>query len=194
MRLRDIVRQWFTPKPPPAPPTPPAPKPPVVVPPPPPGPPDPVDPVRLVFELQNKTRDSYDLPALAWDPRAAAAAQRHIEECAGRGKLTHTGKNGSNVGERLRDAGLYWTSAGENIAAGQPTAEAVIRAWFNSPDHRSNMLNENYTVCGVGTVAGVDGTVWWCVAFARARVTAMAALLETADLPYCPGPLLAGAK
>lgn len=190
MRFRDILRQLLgglinPPSPPP-----PVPPPPV----PPPPDPAPADRVRAVFDLQNSTRLVYEVPLLQWDPRAAAAAQRHISERAGRGRLTHTGKNGSNVGERLRDAGLYWTDVGENIAAGQRTAEAVVKAWFESPGHRENMLDPDYTVCGVGSANVADGSVWWCVVFARARTSATAAFLEVSGLPRCPGPLHAGPK
>ena len=40
--------------------------------------------------------------------------------------------------------------AGENIAAGSATPEAVVNQWMNSPGHRENMLNSNYRYLGVG--------------------------------------------
>lgn len=190
MRLVDVIRQLFGQRPgsspaPPPPARPVKPAPPPVAP-----PPAGIDPAAVVFDLQNKTRTSYNLPALTWDVLAAAAAQKHISECARRGVLSHTGANGSSVGDRLRDAGLYWTAAGENIASGQPTPEAAVRAWFNSPGHRANMLNAGYTVCGVGVASDAAGRVWWCVAFARPRSKSASTLLVTQlDPPDCPGPL-----
>ena len=39
---------------------------------------------------------------------------------------------------------VNWTTGGENIAAGYPTAEEVVAAWMSSPGHRANILNANY--------------------------------------------------
>lgn len=52
--------------------------------------------------------------------------------------------------EMMENAGLAYKTAGENIAAGYPTAEAVVNGWMNSPGHRANILNANYTHIGIG--------------------------------------------
>jgi len=44
--------------------------------------------------------------------------------------------------------------AGENIAQGQPNPENVTRTWYNSPGHRANLLNPNFTRIGVGGYSG----------------------------------------
>lgn len=66
----------------------------------------------------------------------------------------HTGADGSDFYDRMIAAGFTfettsWT-AGENVAAGQVTPEAVMEAWMNSPGHRANILNGAYTKLGVG--------------------------------------------
>lgn len=43
-----------------------------------------------------------------------------------------------------------YKTVGENIAAGQPSAEAVVEAWMNSPGHRENIMNPNFKELGVG--------------------------------------------
>lgn len=45
--------------------------------------------------------------------------------------------------------------SGENIAAGQPSAVDVTRAWYHSSGHRANMLNANYRYIGVGHYNGM---------------------------------------
>ena len=52
-----------------------------------------------------------------------------------------------------------WRGAGENIA-GQPTGNnprAFVDQWANSPGHRANLLNPDFTDLGVGIARGNDG-------------------------------------
>jgi len=70
---------------------------------------------------------------------------------------------------RIRDCG-YTQNAyiGENIAAGQNTAQSVFDAWKNSPGHNSNMLSANYTAIGIGLayVPGSPYGYYWTNEFA----------------------------
>lgn len=56
----------------------------------------------------------------------------------------------------MADAGITYTTAGENIASGYPTASAVLAAWLSSPGHKANIENPNFTHHGTGLV----GTYW----------------------------------
>ena len=58
----------------------------------------------------------------------------------------------------IRAFGLSFRTAGENIAYGQRTPQAVVNAWMNSSGHRANILNASYTQIGVGYVAA--GNYW----------------------------------
>jgi uncharacterized protein YkwD len=49
---------------------------------------------------------------------------------------------------------------GENIGMGYINATAVMNGWMNSPGHRQNILNSNYTELGVGLVQGQGGLYW----------------------------------
>jgi uncharacterized protein YkwD len=169
MSLRDILRMLFggsRPVPPP--------RPPVVPPPPPPPPTVPVpDPgvdrartVRALLDLHNKTREAYDLDPLALSPELALAAEKHAKWMADHGVMSHTGANGSSVGQRVSAEKYYWRGVGENIAAGQRTAEAVMKAWMNSPGHKSNILG-SYKHVGVSFWKDAQGRIFWCVVFAR---------------------------
>ncbi|WP_052350786.1 CAP domain-containing protein [Paenibacillus gorillae] len=68
----------------------------------------------------------------------------------------HTSPTYGSPGEMLTEFGVNWTAYGENIAAGQRTPEAVMQSWLNSPGHRANILNPNFTYLGVGYVPGND--------------------------------------
>ena len=60
--------------------------------------------------------------------------------------------------DMMRSFGVSYRSAGENIAMGYSTPEAVVAAWMNSEGHRANILSANYTTLGVGYVE--DGGYW----------------------------------
>ena len=58
----------------------------------------------------------------------------------------------------MKDFGVSYRSAGENIAMGQRTPSEVVTAWMNSPGHRANILNSSFTRIGVGYVPA--GNYW----------------------------------
>jgi uncharacterized protein YkwD len=59
------------------------------------------------------------------------------------------------------------TRVGENIAAGYPTAKAVMRAWMRSPGHRHNILDRRFRKIGLGLARSADGTPYWVQDFGR---------------------------
>ncbi|MDO5388086.1 MAG: CAP domain-containing protein, partial [Clostridia bacterium] len=65
--------------------------------------------------------------------------------------------------DMIKNAGISYKTAGENIAKGQKTAEAVFNAWMNSSGHRANILNSSYTQMGIGVTSG--GTLYWSQMF-----------------------------
>lgn len=59
--------------------------------------------------------------------------------------MSHTGSDGSNPSNRIRNQSYRFDRTGENVAYGQPDAETVIESWLNSPGHCRNIMNPNYT-------------------------------------------------
>lgn len=106
--------------------------------------------------LMNQHRTEQGLAPLAWDARAAAVAQAHSADMVARSFFSHTNPDGDSPFDRMAAAGITYSTAGENIAYGYPSAESVLAAWLNSPGHRSNIENAGYTHHGVGLV----GTHW----------------------------------
>jgi len=60
--------------------------------------------------------------------------------------------------QMMKNFGITYRSAGENIARGQTSPQAVVNAWMNSSGHRANILSSSFTQIGVGYVA--DGKYW----------------------------------
>jgi hypothetical protein len=103
-----------------------------------------------VLELTNLERAKAGLKPLTLNNQLAQAAQGHSDNMAADDFFSHTGADGSDLGDRVRDSGYQYLRTGENIAAGQQTAEGVVSGWMNSPGHRANILNPNFTEIGIG--------------------------------------------
>ena len=67
----------------------------------------------------------------------------------------------------MKEFGVTYRSAGENIAKGQRTPEAVMNGWMNSQGHRENILSESYTEIGVGYGTDSNGMTYWVQMFRR---------------------------
>ena len=121
---------------------------------------DPVATARAeVLALVNKERESAGCKPLTASTSLDGLAQSFSDEMAARGFFDHTDPDGKDPWDRAKARGITNLSA-ENIAQGQPTAQAVMDAWMNSPDHRRNILDCDYTTLGVGVHFGTGGP-WW---------------------------------
>lgn len=122
---------------------------------------------RDVLDLVNADRAALGLGTLTGDSRLHDAAVGHSLDMQVNNFTGHTGSDGSNAGQRAQAAGYDWNTWGENLAAGQPTAQSVFDAWLGSPGHRDNMRNGLFTDIGIGFVPGTDenefATYWTMV-------------------------------
>ena len=74
--------------------------------------------------------------------------------------FSHTGSNGSTLGDRATAAGYAWSSLGENIAAGQASVAEVVDGWMKSDGHCANLMNAGFRDIGVACVAGNANTTY----------------------------------
>ena len=110
-----------------------------------------------VLDLVNQERAQQGLAPLQLDLRLAAAAQGHSDDMAAGNFMSHTGSNGSSPRDRIEATGYPWVQLAENVAAGQPTPEAVMSAWMGSSGHRANILRGSSQHIGIGYRFG-EGT------------------------------------
>ncbi len=116
-----------------------------------------VDPAVVEFvTLLNEHRTSVGCEPLAWNPDVAGVAQAHSADMLDRGFFDHRNPDGQSPRDRMDEAGIQWSRWGENIAAGYPSAAAVLNGWLNSPGHRQNIETCAFTEHGVG----LEGTLW----------------------------------
>lgn len=119
--------------------------------------PGPTNPTAAEFvTLVNQHRASLGLGILTWHAEAAGVGQTHSQDMVNRGFFSHINPDGETPWDRLAEAGITYTTAGENIAYGYATASAVLAAWLSSPGHKANIENPNFTHHGIGLV----GTYW----------------------------------
>lgn len=117
-----------------------------------------------VVELVNVERQKEGLAPLTVDGKIADAADIRAKEI--QTSFSHTRPNGTGFSTALKEAGAAYRSAGENIAWGQKTPEEVVKGWMNSPGHRANIMNKNYSRIGVSHLKNAAGTSYWVQLFA----------------------------
>ena len=100
-----------------------------------------------VVRLTNIERVKAGLSPLQHHAGLQRAAMVRAEEITR--KFSHTRPDGTDSSTALYENGVS-CSCGENIAAGQKTPEAVVRAWMNSPGHKAAILDPDATHIGVG--------------------------------------------
>lgn len=118
-----------------------------------------------VLELVNIERNKNGLSALSLDTALSNVARNHSADMAKNNYFSHTNLKGQSPFDRLRGAGISYSYAGENIAAGQTTPEAVVNAWMNSEGHRKNILSKNFKKIGVGYYKGGAKRHYWTQVF-----------------------------
>ena len=111
-------------------------------------------------------------PPVAWNGALAAAALAHSRDMATHRHFAHTGTDGSGVGTRAERAGYRWRTIGENIAAGQASAQEAVAGWIDSPGHCANLMNPTFTEMGAGydiRRATMPGSAYWTQVFGLPR-------------------------
>lgn len=116
-----------------------------------------------VITLVNQERAAQGLSAMRTDDRLQQAAQARAQEITQ--LFSHDRPDGSSCFTVLSEYGVGgFSTAGENIAAGQSTPEQVMNSWMNSPGHRANILNSDFDTIGVGCVE-TGGSMYWVQLF-----------------------------
>lgn len=111
-----------------------------------------------VIRLVNEIRSQNGLKALTANWELSRVARYKSQDMVDNRYFSHTSPTYGSPFQMIRAFGISFRTAGENIAYGQRTPQAVVNAWMNSSGHRANILNSSYTQIGVGYVA--NGHYW----------------------------------
>ena len=111
-----------------------------------------------VVRLVNQRRAEHGLKPLIQDWQLSRVARYKSQDMKDLGYFSHTSPTYGSPFQMMKNFGISYRTAGENIAKGYASPEAVVNAWMNSPGHRANILNSTYTHIGVGYVP--SGNYW----------------------------------
>lgn len=120
-----------------------------------------------VVSLVNQERAKQGLSPLKINAKLSDVATKKAEDMRDKGYFSHTSPTYGSPFDMMKQFGIRYSSAGENIAKGQKTPEAVMNGWMNSQGHRDNILNSSYTEIGVGYVTDGSGNTYWVQMFIR---------------------------
>jgi len=120
-----------------------------------------------VIGLVNVQRAKVGLPPLKANWQVSRVARYKSQDMINKGYFSHTSPTYGSPFTMMESFGIKFSAAGENIAMGQSTPEAVMNGWMNSPGHRSNILNPTYTEIGVGLAKNSAGTCYWTQMFIK---------------------------
>jgi len=111
-----------------------------------------------VLTLTNQERAKAGLKPLATDSKLMNAAREKSTDMRTNNYFSHTSPTLGSPFDRMKALGITYRAAAENIAMGQKTADEVVKGWMNSPGHRANIMNGNFTHIGIGYDA--QGHYW----------------------------------
>ena len=116
--------------------------------------------------LTNEARAMDGDGPLRCDMAMTAVARAHSQDMCDQNYFSHTGRDGRSPFQRMMAGGVSYSTAGENIAQGQRTAQEVHTSWMGSSGHRANILNGAFGRIGIG-LAECGGRMYWTQVFAN---------------------------
>jgi uncharacterized protein YkwD len=123
--------------------------------------------IAQLVEGHNKERAKEGLGPLKLESHLVEAAKAHAKDMAEHENMSHDGSDGSSPAERATRAGYHYLLTGENVAKGYQTVPEVMEIWMNSPPHKKNILNGEYTEIGVAVAYGEDNKPYWSAEFGK---------------------------
>jgi uncharacterized protein YkwD len=106
-----------------------------------------------MLEMVNGERVAAGLRPLAADPELTQVARQHSADMFARGYFAHRSPEGRDPFERMREANVRFSIAGENLALA-PTLHIAHNGLMNSPGHRANILQRDFGRVGIGIMDG----------------------------------------
>lgn len=131
---------------------------------------------KKIHELVNAERVKYGLRPFIYSAKLSSIARGHSLDMAKKDYIDHINKEGLNPSDRAKKAGYNITKKkpnGRRVGVGEnlhesymeketngkifpflpsvnEAAKRAVDGWMNSPGHRANILNPDYTLAGTG--------------------------------------------
>lgn len=103
--------------------------------------------------LVNEERTKRGMPPVKADPQLTRVARAHSTDMFARGYFSHYTPEKKDPFDRMKKAGVKFSTAGENLALGR-TLKICHVGLMNSPGHKANILNPAFGRLGIGIMDG----------------------------------------
>lgn len=123
----------------------------------------------IILKKINIARREEGLKPLKMDRELNKIAIIKAKDMAKEEKLSHDSKKFGLTFNLIKEKGIRYSSAAENIARGHDTPEFVAKRWLTSKGHRKNILNSNYTHTGIGLAQDKNGKNYWVQLFIQEK-------------------------
>ena len=117
-----------------------------------------------VVRLVNVERQKAGLKPVQASSKLADVARLKSKDMADKNYFSHTSPTYGSPFDMMRQFGINYRTAGENIAKGYLNPASVMNGWMNSQGHRENILNPSFGTLGVGAYK-VGNTIYWTQMF-----------------------------
>ncbi len=104
----------------------------------------------------NSQRAGNGQASLKLNQQLASAAQAKADDMVARNYWSHTTPDGQQPWVFISNAGYKYAKAGENLAYGFATSTDTVIGWINSPTHKANLLDPDFSEVGFGITNGSD--------------------------------------
>lgn len=123
----------------------------------------------IILKLVNEARIENGLTPLKINEELNNIAIMKAKDMAEEEILSHNSKRYGMTFNIIKEKGIKFSAAGENIARWHDTPEFVVERWLNSKGHRDNILNPNYDETGIGMAKDKDGKNYWVELFIKKK-------------------------
>lgn len=117
-----------------------------------------------MFLIVNKERVKRGLNELTFDNSLAEVGRRHCSDMLKRGYFSHYTPEGLSPFDRMAQADIVYSYAGENLALA-PNTKLAMDGLMKSPGHKANILSENFGTIGIGAIDGGIYGIMYCQEF-----------------------------
>lgn len=104
---------------------------------------------QYVLQLINEYREKNGVSKLSMGTKLIKIAEIKSKDMVDKDYFSHTSPTYGSPFEMMKNYGLSYKVAGENIA-GNPSLEGAVNSWINSSTHRENLLSKSYNYAGIG--------------------------------------------
>jgi len=105
-----------------------------------------------VLNLINQQRKNAGLSELQFDSELQKVARLKAQDMVKNNYFSHTSPTYGSPFDMIKQYGITYKTAGENIA-GNSTNKGAVDAWMTSAGHKANILNSAYNYTGIGVVS-----------------------------------------